>query len=583
MALLRDLVETSQRVGASAARSAKVRELSAFLRSLPAPEIAIAVHYLSGQLPQGQIGIGYSQLRSAAATQAASTPAMSLVELDRSLAALEHMRGAGSAARRSAALQELFAQATAAEQAFLVRLLAGELRQGAAAGVMVDALAAASGIPLVSVRRAAMYARSLGEVARAALMDGAGALGRFKLELFCPVVPMLAQTAASVEEALTELQGEAAFEWKMDGARIQVHKAGEDVRIYTRSLNEVTGSLPEIAAAVRGLPAHSVVLDGEAITFDAGGRPHPFQITMRRFGRKLNVETSRTELPIQAFFFDCLLLGADSIADRPAAERIAALEQAVPAELRIPRVVTSSVDTARAFYEAALAAGHEGVMAKSLHAPYEAGNRGASWLKIKRAHTLDLVVLAAEWGHGRRTGKLSNLHLGAREPATGEYVMLGKTFKGLTDALLEWQTRELLSRERARDQWTVYVRPELVVEIAFSDLQASRRYPGGLALRLARVKRYRDDKQAGDADTRSTQHSPECSKGTPRRPLAAASTAARDTLLTFEAYGHRRCADILACASGNRRRWWRVRREMPPGSRGNSSLVTVLGKVDQDA
>ena len=501
MALLRELVETSQRVGANAARSVKVRELCAFLHSLPAPEIEIAVHYLSGQLPQGQIGIGYSQLRAAAATPPASIPELSLEDLDRSLAALERLRGAGSAARRSSALQALFARTTAPEQAFLVRLLAGELRQGAAAGVMVDALATASGIPLAAVRRAAMYARSLGEVARVALVEGADALARFKLELFSPVVPMLAQTAASVEEALTELQGEAAFEWKMDGARIQVHKAGEDVRIYTRSLNDVTGSLPEIAAVVRGLPAHSAVLDGEAIAFDVAGRPHPFQITMRRFGRKLNVEASRTELPIRAFFFDCLLIGAESIADRPAAERIAALVEAVPAELRIPREVTSSVDTARAFYEAALAAGHEGVMAKSLAAAYEAGNRGASWLKIKRAHTLDLVVLAAEWGHGRRTGKLSNLHLGARDPATGDYVMLGKTFKGLTDALLEWQTREVLSRERERDRWTVYVRPELVVEIAFSDLQASKRYPGGLALRLARVKRYRDDKRVEDADT----------------------------------------------------------------------------------
>jgi DNA ligase-1 len=345
-----------------------------------------------------------------------------------------------------------------------------------------------------------MYSQSLGAVARAALVEGVAALEKFQLELFAPIAPMLAQTAADVAEALSELQGEVEFEWKMDGARIQAHKVGDDVRLYTRSLNDVTAAVPEIVATVRGLSDHTLVLDGEAIAFDAKGRPHPFQITMRRFGRKLNVEALRGELPIQAFFFDCLRVGDQSIADRPARERFAALARAVPTELRIPRLITRSETDAREFYEAALAAGHEGVMAKSLDAPYEAGNRGASWLKIKRAHTLDLVVLAAEWGHGRRSGKLSNLHLGALDPATGQYVMLGKTFKGLTDALLEWQTREFLAREVSRDQWTVYVRPELVVEIAFSDLQASTRYPGGLALRLARVKRYRDDKRAADAD-----------------------------------------------------------------------------------
>jgi DNA ligase 1 len=318
--------------------------------------------------------------------------------------------------------------------------------------------------------------------------------------MFAPILPMLAQTAADVGEALTGLGGEVEFEWKMDGARIQVHKVGTDVRIYTRSLNDVTVAVPEIAEAVRGFPTHTLVLDGEAIAFDPKGRPHPFQITMRRFGRKLNVEALRAQLPIQGFFFDCLRKDAASIADRPAAERFAALAEAVPQPLQMPRLITSSESAAREFYEAALAAGHEGVMAKSLDSPYEAGNRGASWLKIKKAHTLDLVVLAAEWGHGRRTGKLSNLHLGALDPATGEYVMLGKTFKGLTDAMLEWQTREFLAREIRRDQWTVYVRPELVVEIAFSDLQASTRYPGGLALRLARVKRYRDDKRPQEAD-----------------------------------------------------------------------------------
>jgi DNA ligase-1 len=500
MTLLHSLVSTSQRVGATAARLAKVRELATFLRSLPPDEIETAVHYLSGEIPQGRIGIGYSVLKAAAAHSPAQAGTLSIVELDHALTALAAIRGSGSAARRSQALRDLFSRATPGEHEFLLRLLVGELRQGALAGVMVDAIAAAAEIAVARVRRAAMYSKSLGAVARVALLEGAEALGKFQLEPFAPIAPMLAQTAADVAEALSELQGEVEFEWKMDGARIQVHKVGDDVRIYTRSLNEVTGAVPEIVATVRGFSEHTLVLDGEAIAFDAKGRPHPFQVTMRRFGRKLNVEALRGDLPIQAFFFDCLRVGDQSVADRPARERFAALAQAVPEKLRIPRLITASEPAAREFYEAALEAGHEGVMAKSLEAPYEAGNRGASWLKIKRAHTLDLVVLAAEWGHGRRTGKLSNLHLGALDPATGTYIMLGKTFKGLTDALLEWQTREFLAREVSRDPWSVTVRPELVVEIAFSDLQASTRYPGGLALRLARVKRYREDKRPEDAD-----------------------------------------------------------------------------------
>jgi DNA ligase-1 len=499
--LLADLVATSQRVGATSARLRKVQELAPFLRALPPEEIETAVHYLSGETSQGRIGIGYSTLQSAASKTAAGAGTLSIAEVDHCLAAVAGIRGAGSAAHRAAALRELFSRATAAEQAFLLRLLVGELRQGALAGVMIDAIAAAAQLPTAQVRHAAMYSKSLGAVARVALLEGAEALGRFRLELFSPVAPMLAQTAADVAEALSELPGEVAFEWKMDGARIQVHKMADDVRVYTRGLNEVTGAVPEIVEEARGFSANTLVLDGEAIAFDASERPLPFQITMRRFGRKLNVEKLRAELPIRAFYFDCLRLDERSVADRPTRERVQALAEAVPASLRIPRLVTTSLPAARAFYEAALAAGHEGVMAKSLDAVYEAGNRGASWLKIKRAHTLDLVVIGAEWGHGRRTGKLSNLHLGALDPATGEYVMLGKTFKGLTDAMLEWQTREFLARETHRDQWTVYVRPELVAEVAFSDLQASKRYPGGLALRLARIKRYRDDKRAEDADT----------------------------------------------------------------------------------
>jgi DNA ligase-1 len=501
MTLFVNLVGVSQRVGATPARLAKVRELAGFLAVLPADEIETAVHYLAGETRQGRIGIGYAALKAAAASAAAAEPVLSIAAVDRALESIGDTRGSGSMARRSELLTELFNAATASEQDFLWRLLVGELRQGAQSGVMIDAIVAASRLSAPVVRRAAMYAPSLGLLARAALVEGAAALERFQLALFSPVAPMLAQTAVDVAEALREIAGEVAFEWKMDGARIQVHKSSDQVRIYSRTLNEVTPAVPEIVELARTFTPHTLVLDGEAIVFDPNARPRPFQITMRRFGRRLNVEQLRAELPMRAFFFDCLRIEDRSIAERPTRERFDALAAAVPAALQMPRLITSSEPAARAFYEAALAAGHEGVMAKSLDAPYEAGNRGASWLKVKRAHTLDLIVLAAEWGHGRRRGTLSNLHLGALDPASGMYVMLGKTFKGLTDDLLKWQTRELLARETHRDEWTVYVRPELVVEIAFSDLQASTRYPGGLALRLARVKRYRDDKRPTDADS----------------------------------------------------------------------------------
>ncbi|HEX8755083.1 MAG TPA: ATP-dependent DNA ligase [Steroidobacteraceae bacterium] len=516
MTLLAELVAASCRVSGTSSRLAKVAEIAGLLRKLSREEIAIGVSYLAGELPQGRIGVGYAALQAAAAARAetaaqaaadssAGHARLSIEETNRRVAELAAIRGGGSARRRSAALSDLFSRAANEERTFLLRLLAGELRQGALTGVMVEAIAAASAVPAAEVRRAAMYCGSLGEIALIALTEGAAGLGRFQLRVFSPVAPMLAQTASDVDEALDELGGgEVALEWKLDGARVQAHKEGEQVRLYTRTLNEVTDALPEIAAAVRGLSAQTLLLDGEAIAYDGSHRPHPFQITMRRFGRRLEVEKLLTELPVRAYFFDCLRVDDRSLAQRPLRERSEALAAVVPESLRVPRIVTASASEARAFYEAALAAGHEGLMAKSLDSPYEAGNRGASWLKLKRAHTLDLIVLAAEWGHGRRTGKLSNLHLGALDRASGRYVMLGKTFKGLTDEMLAWQTGELLARELRRDQWTVYVRPELVVEIAFSDLQASGRYPGGLALRLARVKRYREDKRPEDADDMET-------------------------------------------------------------------------------
>jgi DNA ligase-1 len=364
---------------------------------------------------------------------------------------------------------------------------------------MVEAVAAASGIPVAELRRAATFAGGIGRVAHAALTGGK--LDAFAVRLMQPVLPMLAQPAKDIEAALQAL-GRALLEWKLDGARVQVHKAGGEVRVYTRNLNDVTDRVPEVVDVLKNLD-HSCILDGEAIALRRDGRPHPFQVTMRRFGRRLDVEVQRAELPLTVFFFDCLFLDGTPLVDRSAGERHDILRKTLPEGLATPSLITDDVKQARRFYDKALGDGHEGVMAKALDAPYEAGRRGSGWLKVKRAHALDLVVLAAEWGHGRRRGRLSNLHLGARDPAGG-FVMLGKTFKGLTDAMLEWQTREFLQRETSRDEWTVRVRPEIVVEIEFNDVQESPQYPAGLALRFARVKGYRPDKRADEADTIDT-------------------------------------------------------------------------------
>jgi DNA ligase 1 len=493
------VVETSARVAETSSRLAKRAAIAACLRVATPVEIEIAVVYLSGEIRQGKLGVGYAILRGLRGS-AAAEPSLALLEVDSAFARIVATTGKGSVAERAAQLHALFARATAAEQDFLVRLLVGELRQGALEGVMVEAIAVAAEVPVAVVRRAAMFAGNLGAVAREASTRGVPGLAQYSIELHRPVQPMLAQPAEDIADALGRF-GTAALEWKIDGARVQVHKAGDEVRVFTRSLNEVTGAVPEIVEVVRGLPARELILDGEAIVVGAGGAPQPFQITMRRFGRKLNVERLRAELPMAVFFFDCLRCEAESLVDQSTLERFAVLGDVLPSQLVIPRLVTGEVAAADRFYADALARGHEGVMAKALDAPYEAGGRGGSWLKIKRTHTLDLVVLAAEWGHGRRRGWLSNLHLGARDPATGGYVMLGKTFKGMTDELLEWQTHKLLALEVARDDYTVHVRPHLVVEIAFNDLQASPQYPGGLALRFARVKGYRADKSAMDADT----------------------------------------------------------------------------------
>ncbi len=504
--LLAALVDASDRAARTASRLAKRDAIAAVLRTAAADEVEVAVAFLSGEVRQGRIGVGWAAL-SAARGEPAGAPLLTLVEVDAALAGVATTAGRGSAAGRGAKLAALFARATAAEQDFLVRLLVGELRQGALEGVMLDAIAAASGLPLADVRRAAMMTGSLRETARVALAEGAAGLARFAVALHRPVQPMLATPADDIAAAMARL-GTAALEWKIDGARVQVHKAGGEVKVYTRALKDVTASVPEIVEALQALPASELILDGEAIALGRDGAPLPFQVTMRRFGRKLDVEATRAELPLAVFFFDCLHVDGTPLLDAPAQARFDALAAALPRPLVIPRIVTADVAAAEDFYADALARGHEGVMAKALDAPYEAGRRGAGWLKVKRAHTLDLVVLAAEWGHGRRKGWLSNLHLGTRDPErsvspTG-WVMLGKTFKGMTDALLDWQTRELLAREIGRDGIAVRVQPELVVEVAFNDLQESPQYPGGLALRFARVKGYRGDKSAAEADTIAT-------------------------------------------------------------------------------
>lgn len=504
MSLLAVLASASQRVGATPSRKAKINALAECLQQLAEDEVEIATLYLSGELPQGKIGIGYAALRTASLALPSDISQLTIHGVDAGLTRYAVIKGAGATAARVQMLNELFAQATAEEQAFLFKLLSGELRQGALAGVMIDAIASAASISVGEMRRAAMYAPHLGAVAHTALHRDRSALMDFQLATLSPVAPMLAETAADVADALEQLGSRVAWEWKVDGARIQVHKHNEDIRVYTRNLNDVAASVPEVVEAVKAMHVSDLVLDGEVVALGKSGQPLPFQITMRRFGRKLNVETLRTELPLYPFFFDCLKLNGVSLAERPMHERIDALTSAVPKSMLMPRLLSDQLDEAQAFYAEALSKGHEGIMAKSLDAPYEAGKRGASWLKIKRAHTLDLVVLAAEWGSGRRQGKLSNLHLGARGLNAGEFVMLGKTFKGLTDVMLEWQTKEFLAREVRRDAMTVYVRPELVVEVAFNDIQSSSQYPAGYALRFARVKRYRADKQASEADTIET-------------------------------------------------------------------------------
>jgi DNA ligase-1 len=499
--LLADVARASLVVAGSASRLAKVAALADCLRAARPDEVAVAVSYLSGELPQGTIGVGWATLRELPAP--ADTPTLELLEVDDAFSRVKDLAGKGSQSARRDELATLFARATEEEQRFLAALLVGELRQGALEGVMTDAVARAADLPVPHVRRAAMLAGDLPRVAGAALVGGPEGLEQFRLTVLEPVKPMLAQSADDVGAAL-QRTGEASVEWKLDGARIQAHRSGREVRIFTRNLADVTDRVPEIVELLLALDEGTLVLDGEAIALRADGRPRPFQVSMSRFGTRTDVGSQRGSTPLTAFFFDCLHASGEDLIDEPQRRRLARLDAVLPPTLRVPRIETSDAAEAEVFLAGALERGHEGVLVKSLEAPYEAGRRGAAWVKVKPSHTLDLIVLAAEWGHGRRQGKLSNIHLGARDPETGGFVMLGKTFKGMTDELLAWQTERFLELETRRDGHVVYLRPEVVVEIAFDGVQTSSRYPGGVALRFARVKGYRPDKSPAEADTIDT-------------------------------------------------------------------------------
>jgi ATP-dependent DNA ligase I len=526
--LLTDLVLTSQAVAGTPRRGAKIDQIAGLLRAASPAEVPVVVAFLSGELRQRQIGVGYAALGGLLAGDGAAdeiTPTLTVGEVDSAFAAVGAVTGAGTQATRKRLLAGLFARATGNERDFLIRLIAGELHQGALEGVMIEAVARAAGVPADEVRRAHLLGGSLQAVATVALTAAAipapaipapaasaasAALRSFGLQVGRPLRLMLASSASSVAAAFARISP-AAVEWKIDGIRIQVHRDGSGVTVFTRTLDDITSRVPEIVEAALALDVQGAVLDGEAVALRPDGRPRPFQITAGRTASHVDVAQQRADVPLTAFFFDLLHLDGTDLIDEPASDRHALLTRVVPADLLIPRLVTADVAAAEAFFADAVARGHEGVVVKSLSALYAAGRRGSEWIKVKPRHTLDLVVLAAEWGHGRRRGWLSNLHLGARDPVSGGLVMLGKTFKGLTDEMLAWQTGRLLdlaeqpSQRPAGDLRDAYgvlrVRPELVVEVAFDGVQASPRYPGGLALRFARVLRHRPDKPASEADT----------------------------------------------------------------------------------
>jgi DNA ligase-1 len=505
--LLSELVSVSDAVAGTRSRTAKSTAIAGALGQAAPDEVETVVAYLSGQLRQRRTGLGWHSLSDPPAP--ADKPSLTVHDVHRIFEDISTVAGSGARAQRARLVRELFGAATAAEQRFLRGLVAGDLRQGALDGIMLDAIARATSLPAAAVRRAAMMGGATGPVALAALTEGSRGLEGFVLEPGRPVRPMLAATAADVSDAFAKITAgseEVAVDWKLDGIRIQVHRQADDVLVVTRSLDDITDRLPEVVDQVRALPSTTLVLDGEAVALTMQGRPLPFQQTAARTATSTDVARLRRDVPLTTFAFDLLHVDGRDLIDEPAGVRFAVMRDVLPADLVVPRLLTADVTEAEAFFADAVARGHEGVVVKGLTGPYEAGRRGASWVKVKPRHTLDLVVLAAEWGNGRRQGWLSNLHLGARDPGGG-FVMLGKTFKGLTDALLTWQTERLLALETERDRHIVRVRPELVVEIAFDGLQTSTRYPGGLALRFARVIRYREDKPAAEADTIDTVRS----------------------------------------------------------------------------
>ncbi|WP_121251052.1 ATP-dependent DNA ligase [Nocardioides ferulae] len=497
--LLADVVATSAAVAATRSRKAKVAALADLLGRTDEAEVETVTSYLAGALRQRRTGLGWRSL--ATLPSPAAAPTLTVLEVHAAFDAIATLAGAGSQAARAAAVAEIFGRATEAEQAWLRGLVTGEVRQGALDALVQEAVAAAAGVPLPAVRRASMLAGSTVAVAVAALTRGEEALAEIGLQVGRPVLPMLASSAPDLGAALAKAgDGTVAVDTKLDGIRIQVHRDGDAVLIATRTLEDITARLPEVVEIARSLPAERFVLDGEALALDEAGRPRPFQETASRTAQATGVE-------VTPYFFDLLHLAGDDLLDAPGRDRLAALEGLVPERFRVPRVVTDDAEAAAAHLRWSLDAGHEGVVVKNLDAGYDAGRRGAAWVKVKPVHTLDLVVLAVEWGSGRRQGWLSNIHLGARDPETGGFVMLGKTFKGMTDEMLAWQTERFLELETSRSSYVVHVRPEQVVEVAFDGLQRSTRYPGGLALRFARVVRYRDDKTAVEADTIETVRS----------------------------------------------------------------------------
>ncbi|RBY81231.1 ATP-dependent DNA ligase [Blastococcus sp. TF02-09] len=500
--LLADVVAASARVAATRARTAKAAAIAELLRRADDDEVRPVTAWLSGETGQGRLGVGWRTLAPRVGSPAAE-PGLSVPAVVSALGELATTSGAGSTARRDAVLTALFSAATEEEQRFLVALLTGELRQGALEGVVLDAVATAAEVPPATVRRAFMLSGRLPETAALALSGGAGALDGVKLEVGRPIRPMLASPGASLDAALHDLGAEVTVEFKLDGARIQVHRNGDEVRVWTRTLREITDGVPELVVLVRSLPCRTAVLDGETLALDDDGRPRAFQDTMSRFGS--DAADDEAGVLLSPFFFDLLHLDGRDLLDEPLDVRLDALAGLLAddahAGLRMKGVRRPRDGQAAQVLDDALAGGHEGVVVKALDAPYAAGRRGRAWQKVKPVHTLDLVVLGAEWGYGRRTGSLSNIHLGARDTDGGEPVMVGKTFKGMTDELLAWQTRTFRDLARERPEWGVLLRPELVVEIAVDGAQRSTRYPGGVALRFARVLRYRPDKTAADADT----------------------------------------------------------------------------------